>query len=372
MDERDLAILTLTCLPNLERFEQRNLVDAILGGSVAPGSIMTGLVNPAILSSGHRHLLRSGRPQKQARTILERVRLTGSQVAVRGRPGYPGRLVQLPDAPGVIYWRGTPGLPVPGRLTIGLVGTRKPSSDGLALTRQTAAAFSRAGAVVISGMALGTDAAAHEGALAASGETVAVVASGVDDPTPRSNAGLARRIALQGALMSENPPGTAVRAYSFPERNRLIAALSDALIVFEAGQASGTRITADRALELGKPVFALAGRPGDPLTEGSRRLLGETGVRPFLSVEDVYMRLGREPVSPGAWPLGRDLLQLAHLLADHLPGSLDSLLAGLRPREGVSTILGSLSLLQLHNIIHEDESGILSFTADLPPLEPSG
>lgn len=362
----------LTCLPELDRAEQAQLCTEMFAGRLDPALVLAGQVSPDYLAAGHRRLLASGEPARQADRIAQRCGLLRATMLFRGHAGYPLRLEDLDDPPLVLYARGNMAALAHDLRSVAVVGTRRPSSLGLALTRAVARELAAGGLVIVSGMALGTDAAAHEAALAAGGLTVGVLASGVDEPTPRSNAALGGRIVRHGVLVSEQPPGTPVRAWSFAARNRIIAALADATAVMEAGLRSGTRITADRAQQLDRPVFALEGRPGDEVTAGSVELLDLGGVKPFRSVGELIRRLGSRGIHVAAtpheasWQLGPDLLDFAHALAAMLPSSVDTVLRRLGAAANLSTVLGSIALLRLHGVLHEDEAGILRLVTTLP------
>jgi DNA processing protein len=173
---------------------------------------------------------------------------------------YPPRLRRLGDAPEALWALGR--LPPPESPAVAIVGSRAATGAGNALASELAAALAGRGYAVISGGAFGIDAAAHAGALDGGGETFAVLGCGADVVYPDRHARLFGRIAGQGGLLSELPPGTPPRAWHFPRRNRLIAALSDAVIVVEAAVRSGALITARVALKAGQRVLAVPGTPG--------------------------------------------------------------------------------------------------------------
>jgi DNA processing protein len=188
------------------------------------------------------------------------------------------------------------------RVTI--VGTRTPTAYGLAAAAALAAAFADAGVAVFSGLAYGVDARAHEMTLASDGMTVAVLGSGPDVPYPMRHRHLMSRVIKSGAVISELPPGTRAAPWLFPLRNRILAALGDAVIVVQAGEKSGATTTADRALELGREVFAV---PGTILGEshiGTNRLIQQGAaicLSPRQTVQDFHeatrmLTLGRRPV----------------------------------------------------------------------------
>lgn len=179
----------------------------------------------------------------------------------RGDEGYPERLVSLSRPPHRVYLEGpwTHDGPI-----VAIIGSRRANGDGLDFARDLAAGLSRAGAAVISGMALGVDAAAHEGALAAGGVSGAVLGTPLDRVHPRRHASLQRRLAGSLGILSELAPGTAVTKGTFVSRNRLVAALADAVVVVQGREGSGALLTADFARELGRPIGAV---PWDPREE---------------------------------------------------------------------------------------------------------
>jgi DNA processing protein len=181
----------------------------------------------------------------------------------RGTPDYPARLLRLPCPPAELWLRGQ--LPDPPRLGVGaiaIVGSRAASGDGCDLARRLGGELARAGVAVVSGGAFGIDAAGHRGALAAGGRTYAVLGCGADVVYPDRHAGLFDEIAARGGLLSEYPPGTQPRRGQFPSRNRIIAALVDAVVVVEAAARSGALGTARLARSLGIPVLVFPGSPG--------------------------------------------------------------------------------------------------------------
>jgi DNA processing protein len=224
----------------------------------------------------------------RAREALGRLAAAGAR-AVRPRSeGYPRRLADLPDPPLLLYVQGDPAmLSSPG---IGIVGTRHPTADGRAAAASLAADLARAGYGVVSGMARGIDAAAHAGALEARGATIGVLGHGIDLAYPAENRSLFRRVRERGYLLSELPPGEPPLAGNFPRRNRLIAALSEGVLVVEMGERSGARHTVESALELGREVFAVPGSIGSPASVGSNLLLKE-GARLVTSARDVVEEL---------------------------------------------------------------------------------
>ena len=186
-------------------------------------------------------------------------------------PRYPERLGQLPGAPLALFTRGDPELL--GRPQIAIVGARSATPQGLENAQAFAAELCRRGLVVTSGLALGVDAAAHRGALAAGGLTIAACATGLDRVYPARHRDLAHQIIEEGLLVSEFPTGVTARAESFPRRNRIISGLSLGVLVVEAANPSGSLVTARHAAEQGRELFAIPGSIHNPMARGCHRLI---------------------------------------------------------------------------------------------------
>ncbi len=201
---------------------------------------------------------------------------------------YPHRLKVLEHAPPVLYVRGA--LQPEDDWAVAVVGTRKMTPYGHQVAEAVANLLAEHGVTVISGLARGVDAVAHRAALRAGGRTLAVLGSGVDWIYPPEHRRLAEDIVAQGALLSEYPPGTKPEASNFPPRNRIIAGLSLATVVVEAGRKSGALITAAFAAEQGREVFAVPGNIFVPQSEGTNWLLAQ-GARPLTAAEDVLTAL---------------------------------------------------------------------------------
>lgn len=202
---------------------------------------------------------------------------------------FPEKLRKIPDAPYSIYYKGK--LPDADRRSAAIVGARMCSPYGQAAARKIGETLAKAGIQVISGLAKGIDSAGHVGTLSGGGTTFAVLGSGVEVCYPTSNRRLYEQVIQTGGILSEYPPYREARAGQFPMRNRLISALSDAVIVVEAKVRSGSLITADCALEQGKDVYAVPGRLFDPLSEGTNALIAQ-GAGIISSVEELVLELG--------------------------------------------------------------------------------
>jgi len=217
-----------------------------------------------------------------------------------GEAGYPDALLDLKDPPRRLYVQGD-ALPERAR-AVAIVGTRSATSYGLRLASRLAADLAARGLVVVSGLARGVDAAAHEAALEAPGRTLAVIPSALDHVTPATHAGLAARIVQSGALVSEVAEGGPFGRGAFVRRNRIIAALAGATVVVEAGEESGALATAAVARSLGRAVLAVPGDVDRPGAQGTLALL-RAGARPCADAADVIAALPapREgPASPEA------------------------------------------------------------------------
>lgn len=212
---------------------------------------------------------------------------------------FPPQLEAIPDPPAALFVKGDAALLL--RPQVAIVGARKAQVPGLANARRFAAGLAEGGLLVTSGLADGIDGAAHEAALDAGQPTVAVIGTGPDRVYPRKHHALARRIAAEGAIVSEYPPGTGGLAHHFPQRNRIIAGLSLGVVVVEAGLRSGSLITARVAGEQGRDVFALPGSIHNPLAEGCHALIAD-GARLVQRPDEVLAAL-----APAAMELGAQL-----------------------------------------------------------------
>ncbi|MCF1707273.1 DNA-processing protein DprA [Tabrizicola sp. J26] len=252
---------------------------------------------------------------------MAQARLAGARLLLWGQPGYPSALMDMPDAPPLLWAQGDIGLL--GQPMVALVGARNASSLGLRMARRLADGLGQAGHVIVSGLARGIDAAAHEVALPHG--TVAVQAGGVDVIYPEENKALAARIAAEGCRISEQPMGLIPQARHFPARNRIVAGLSRAVVVVEAAARSGSLITARAALDLGREVMAVPGHPFDSRAAGCNMLIrdGATLVR---GPQDVLEALGAPipvaqqvvpepppPPLPGPIAAARPLAEIARL-----------------------------------------------------------
>jgi DNA processing protein len=213
----------------------------------------------------------------------------GHHIITLGSPEYPFVLSQIPDPPPLLYAQGR--IDLLNALAIAIVGSRNASPQGVSDAESFGEAFASAGMCVVSGMALGIDAAAHRGALRGAGSTIAVLGTGPDIIYPPRNRDLAADIVRCGLAVSEFPPGTPVVASNFPRRNRIISGLSRGVLVIEAAKSSGSLITARLAADQGRDVFAIPGSIHSPLSKGCHYLIRE-GAKLVECAEDVICELG--------------------------------------------------------------------------------
>lgn len=263
-------------------------------------------------------------------------------------PGYPALLGELADAPPLLWVAGTPG--VLERPQLAVVGSRRASRPGLDSAGAFARSLAGGGFVVTSGLALGIDGAAHLGALAVGGTTVAVLGTGLEVLYPRRHAGLAARIVAEGgALVSELPLATPPQAGNFPRRNRIISGLALGVLVVEASPASGSLITARLAAEQGREVFAIPGSIHHPGARGCHQLIRE-GAQLVETVEDIldslrgWQRVAPAVASPVAAGLAADEHPLLALLRAE-PQSSEAL--ALRSGLALPQLLAELTELEL-------------------------
>jgi DNA processing protein len=285
---------------------------------------------------------------------LERI---GATAITPADPLYPPLLAEIPDPPAALYVWGD--ISLLARPAAAIVGSRNHTSYGADAARLLAAGVAR-WAVVVSGMARGLDAVAHEAALDASGTTVGVLGNGFGVIYPVANRALYERVAATGCLVTELPPGERPRVSTFPRRNRIISGLAGVTVVVEAAVGSGALITADCALDQGRSVLAVPGPITSPTSAGCNKLI-QQGAKPALSAADILEELGivATPLAGedrSAEPLRRvqpaDLSDLQRSLWEALAGRsvhVDALVAGTGREPG--DVLTALTDLELRGLI---------------------
>ena len=220
----------------------------------------------------------SDKSLKYVETVKEQCRKYGIRILTYDSPNYPEKLKHIPEPPYVLYVRSKEKINLNDKLCIGMVGTREATEYGRNAAGEIASGLSKAGVVVVSGMARGIDGASHAGALTAGGLTVAVLGCGADVVYPPENKVLMNEIIENGMVITEYPPGSPPAKQHFPIRNRIISGLSDGVVVVEAPETSGSLITADYALKQGREVFAVPGDIHREKSKGTNNLIRECAV----------------------------------------------------------------------------------------------
>ncbi|MDP6442501.1 MAG: DNA-processing protein DprA [Pirellulaceae bacterium] len=305
------------------------------------------------------------RESSLADRVLQQCRQDGIEILLVDESGYPPLLTEIPDPPALLYRRGD-WVENDG-LAVAIVGSRRASAYG----RRTAERFGRelgaAGVTVASGLARGVDAAAHRGALAAGGRTIAILGSGVANIYPPENADLANEITRRGSLLSEFPPARPPKSGAFPRRNRIITGISLGVIVIEASARSGALISARHAMEQNREVFAVPGRIDNDLAQGCHQLIRD-GAKLVESLDHVIEELGplAHPVSTDAGDAIRqprelqlNELERAVLNAVQLdPTAIDDVIHD----SGLNTpqVLATVSVLEMRRLIKRFSSGFIA------------
>lgn len=356
------AVLTLRAVPGTGDVSIRRLIKAFGSATRALKEIRSNC-SLANLATDHNHEFSGPAMPKltssvldeasaDAKRILEDTDSSGAHAIESSDPRYPSRLHELHDPPSVIFVRGT--LECVSPPSVAIVGTRNASNYGLRVARAIAACCARSGVAVVSGLARGIDAAAHEAALDAGGRTVAVLGTGPDVVYPCSHRVLQEKIALDGLVLSELNPGEGGHGGTFPRRNRIIAALADITVVVEAGAGSGALITADHAIELGRTVACVPNAIDAASSKGSNALL-KAHAEPLLSPDDVLSLLGMTAApahGPSLDPVSAKCWDAINRHGAATPAEI-SKVTGVSLRETAS----ALSLLEIDGLVETDKAG---------------
>lgn len=283
-----------------------------------------------------------------ARTVRDGVR-----IACWTDDEYPALLREIPAPPPLLYYRGA--LVEPDTAAIAIVGTRRVTAYGKDMAYRLAFDLAKAGITIVSGLALGVDGIAHRAALDAGGRTIAVLGSGIDVLYPWQHRDLSKKIAEQGAVVTEYPPGTKPDRFNFPPRNRIISGLSLGVVVVEAPERSGALITVDFAAEQGRDAFAVPGPVNAPTSAGCLRIIrdGATLVRSADDIlEDLHIRrpAAQPETEQPAISLTDDERRLVSVLTAE-PQHIDDIAA--KVNRSVSEVSGLLMMLQLQGVVHD-------------------
>jgi DNA processing protein len=280
-DTQRLACLRLIRSEQVGPSTFRDLINHFGGAEAALDAL------PGLAHRGGRRRPIELCPRNVAEAELAAASKVGARPLFTIEPGYPPALAHVEVPPPMLYVKGRSELL--DRPSLAVVGSRNASAAGQRLARQLAATLGREGLAIVSGLARGIDAAAHEAALPTG--TIAVVAGGIDCVYPPEHGALQERIAVEGCLVSEQPPGFVPRAQDFPRRNRIISGISLGVVIVEAARRSGSLITARQAGEQGREVMAVPGHPLDPRAEGTNQLLKD-GATLVTGPDDVLAALG--------------------------------------------------------------------------------
>ncbi len=345
-----IDLVELVALSLLPLKSRRRAADALRGGE-PPARILQRLIATRPPDDSYTLLrLRSDAAEALARAARQAIApIAWSEAA------YPLALATIADPPPVLWTRGH--VNALSAAAVAIVGSRAASPYALSVAEQLAHDLAARGLVVVSGLARGVDSAAHRGALAAGGVTVAVLGSGVDVMYPPEHAALAAEIDRRGAVISELVPGTAPAQFFFPLRNRIISGLSRAVVVIEAGEKSGSLITARLALEQGRDVLAVPGNVLSGRNRGAHGLLRD-GAKIVESADDILEELGMCPhgdsrgLTPSRGIAGSDPAAADPVLASLTPGEPSDLDA-IAERTGLSTarLLPRLFELELQGAV---------------------
>lgn len=251
-------------------------------------------LNKPGIDSGSIQGIASARPKIYLKEEMEKLERYGVKVLTYLDAEYPARLKEIYDFPPLLYVRGS--LLLQDEWSLAVVGTRRATVYGRQVTKEIVADLARNKITIVSGLAKGIDSVAHNTALEAGGRSLAIFACGLDSVYPIENANLARRIMQQGALISEYPLGTKPKAEHFPRRNRIISGLSLGTLVIEAGEDSGSMITAQLALEQNREVFAIPGSILSPASKGTNKLIQE-GAKLVCNYRDILEELNLTAVA---------------------------------------------------------------------------
>lgn len=285
--------------------------------------------------------------------LKEELQKKGIKIITKYDPLFPKLVLQIQPLPCILYYCGNPALFNSNSLAV--IGSRKATQYGLSQAVLMSSQLAGYGLTIVSGLARGIDSAAHQGALDAGGNTVAVLGSGLDVVYPRENARLYQEIKEKGLVVSEYPPGTGPLKQNFPIRNRIISGMSRGVFVIEAQAASGTLITCDYALEQGKDVFALPGPVTSPNSIGTLRLI-QQGAKLVIYPEDILEELGlsfKQELFAGQKKKAQQISLAEKQVLDFFcwePVHIDKLLAD---HADVESLFESLASLEIKGLIKQ-------------------
>ncbi len=301
------------------------------------------------LSNEEYHKTVKSYDKQEFSMMLENMEKSGIKILTIYSEDYPKKLIDLPDRPLVLYAKGD--LSLLNEKCFGVVGTRMPSNYGKIITDRFVGDLARSGLVIVSGLCYGTDEIAHRKTLEVGGKTIAVVGSGFNNIYPATNTSLAEEIAEKGLLLSEYLPSFKAKRYTFPKRNRIIAGLSDGVLIPEAGIKSGTVHTKEFALEYGKDIFTIPGSILNPKSELPNVLIKSGQAYCTLSAEDIITHYGlKNQKKQNVVSLNFDEKQIVDLLAD---GEKDFDFLAEKSKIPVNILNSCLTTLEIRGLIRK-------------------
>jgi DNA processing protein len=353
--------LALSLTPGIGASRGRKLVELFNGIDRLFSATLTELEGCGLPASAAQSLA-MGKSLELAADELDRAKAFGARVVAQDDPQYPKRLYEIYDPPLALYVRGD--TEVINKYGLAVVGTRHPTPYGIGMAERLACDLAARGLIIVSGMARGVDSAAHRGALNAHGQTAAIWGTGVDVTYPKENQKLAEQIlASGGAILSEFPLGAFPAPQNFPIRNRIISGMSIGVLVIEAGEYSGTRVTARCALEQGRDVYAVPGNVTNKLSWGPNTLIKQ-GAALIATWEDVWEALPadiRLALTPPEQPASQAPEAASLFGGQDLPPDEKRIFAVLRADEPthidqlVEKLVGHMSSSQIFSALFELE-----------------
>lgn len=335
--EEKIYACWLTSLHGIGRKKLHELVHAA-GSFREAYQLNTGQVETVLGDTANRW--KQYKKENSPEALWNRIEKKGIHFTYYGAIDFPQKLMNIPDPPLGLFYVGR--LPAADEKNIAIIGARKYSDYGRCMAEHFAEGLAQAGISIVSGMAMGIDGISQKKALKAGGKSYAVLGCGVDVIYPQSNEKLYYELIEKGGVLSEVAPGTEPRPMLFPQRNRIISALSDAVLVVEAREKSGTFITVDMALEQGREVFAIPGRCTDGLSMGCNKLLHQgagIALTPQELLEDLKWTCSRDENNTKSMQYElSDIAEKIYTVLDIIPCTQDEIMEELRKRKNSTTV----------------------------------
>lgn len=288
---------------------------------------------------------------------LNKLASLGINLITSADDNFPEKLLQIDDRPEYIFYKGD--LSLLKQKCVAIVGTRMPSAYGITITERFAKELASAGVVIVSGLAYGVDSIAHRKALEENGKTVAVLAGGFNNIYPQEHFSLFCEIAKKGLVLTEHRPDVKSLKFLFPQRNRIVAAISDALLITEAGEKSGTTITKDFALDYGVPIYAVPGNITSNKSDGTNALIASMQGICALSPESIISDLGLSAKKAAVLQLSFDEAAITKVL-ENLSCDIDEILQ--KTNININKLNSLLTTLEIKGIIKRLPGGLYSLS----------